>query len=136
MRSPIDLDLRGVPLLDSPWSLRLGRGTRGRTALEVYNNGLLLDVLVAKPLSADVLRGGRRGERDGRLSVLAWGHLPPDGAPPSVWFSQRHREHSSPAVAVAEDFWVALTEGSYDHVSAARPGGGSQRLRVRAGWSR
>ncbi len=136
MPSTIDLDLCGVPLLDSPWSLRLGRGTRGRTALEVYNNGLLLDVLVAKPLSADVLRGGRRGERDGRPSVLAWGHLPPDGLPPDVWFSQRHREQRVQPVAVAGDFWVALRAGCYDHVSAARPGGGAQRMRIRAGWSR
>ena len=136
--SVTDLDLPGVPLLDSPWSLRFGRGTRGRAALEVYNNGLLLDVLVAGPLSADLLRGGRRGERDGHLSVLAWGHLPPDGVPPAVWFShRRHREpRAAEAVGAAGTFWVALAEGRYDHVSAARTDGGVQRLRVRAGWSR
>ncbi len=133
----LDLDLRGLSLLDSPWSVRFARGTRDRVALEVYNSGLLLDVLVARPLAADVLRGARRGEREGRPSVLAWGHLLPDGAPPDVRF-ERRRGGSWPAeaVATAGAFWIALTDGCWDRVSATRPDGITEQLRVRAGWSR
>jgi hypothetical protein len=137
MLSTTELDLPGVPLLDSPWSVRFGRGTRGRIALEVYNGGLLLDVLVARPLAADVLRGARHGGAPGTPSVLAWGHLPPDGVPPAVWFSRRHREpRTAEAVAAAGEFWVALAEGGYAHAHAVRADGVTQRLRIRAGWSR
>jgi len=136
MQAMAELDA-WVPLLDSPWSVRFGRGTRGRVALEVYNNGLLLDVLVARPLAADVLRGARRGGREGHPSVLAWGHLPPNGAPPDVRFSRRHRKPvGAEPLRAGGEFWVAQVEGWYDHVSAVLPDGGRQRLRVRAGWSR
>jgi hypothetical protein len=134
-----EAELSGTPLLllDSPWSVRFGRGTRGRPALEIYNSGLLLDVLVAKPLAADVLRGARRGERNGRASVLVWGHLPADTVPPGVVLSQRHLEPCAPEpVALAGLFWVALAEGRYDRAAATRPDGRTERLRVRAGWSR
>jgi hypothetical protein len=133
----LDLDLKGLPLLDSPWSVRFARGTRGRVALEVYNNGLLLDVLVARPLAADALRGARRGERDGRPSVLAWGHLPPDGAPPDVAFSRRHgATEAAEAVTAAGAFWLALSHDCFDRVAVTRADGGVEQLRVRAGWSR
>jgi hypothetical protein len=133
----LDLDLRGLPLADSPWSVRFARGTRGRVALEVYNNGLLLDVLVARPLAADVLRGARRGERDGQPSVLAWGHLPPDGAPPDVVLSRRRgTPEAAGAVTAAGAFWVALSRGCFDRVGVTRADGRVEQLRVRAGWSR
>ncbi|MEY9965291.1 hypothetical protein ABIA33_003333 [Streptacidiphilus sp. MAP12-16] len=135
--STLDLDFDGLPLLDSPWSVRFAQSTRGRVALEVYNAGLLLDVLVAQPLTADVLRGARRTGRIGRPSVLAWGHLPPDGAPPEVTFTQRHRAAlPATAVATAGGFWIAVAEGCYDRVTATGQDGTSERLRVRAGWSR
>ncbi|MFD0330676.1 hypothetical protein ACFQZC_26895 [Streptacidiphilus monticola] len=60
------------PWLDGPWSVRLARGTRGRSALEVYNRGLLVDVLVDAQLARRVLRGARRGEG----TALAWGCAP------------------------------------------------------------
>ena len=124
-------------LLDSPWSVRSACGTRGRPALEVYNSGLLLDVLVAKPFTSCLLRGARRGEREGRESVLAWGYLPPDGLPPQVVFSRRYREpRAAEAVGAVGTFWIALVQGRYDRVAATGPGGASAQLRVRAGWSR
>lgn len=137
----LDLDFGfdhgGLPLLDSPWSIRFARGTRGRTALEVYNIGLLVDVLVARPLAADLLRGARRATAHGHSSVLAWGHLPPDGVPPGVVFTRRNQE-PCPAepVAAADAFWLAVAEGEYDRVTATHRDHGSERLRVRAGWSR
>jgi hypothetical protein len=135
--STLDLDLGDLPLLDSPWSVRFAHGTRGRVALEVYNAGLLLDVLVARPLAADLLRGARRTANNGRPSVLAWGHLPPDGAPPELMFSQRHRDTCrAEAVSTAGSFWIAVVGGCHDRVTATRQDGTSERLRVRAGWSR
>lgn len=140
----LDLDLESLPLLDSPWSVRFAQGTRGRIALEVYNAGLLLDVLVARPLAADLLRGARRTGGDGRPSVLAWGHLPPDGVPPELLFGQgrpgrragRRSEVRAEAVGTAGSFWLAVAEGCHDRVTAVRADGSSEKLRVRAGWSR
>ena len=133
----LDLDLDDLPLLDSPWSVRFALGTRGRTALEVYRAGLLLDILVARPLAADLLRGARRASSNGRPSVLAWGHLPPDGIPPAVVCSQRsHTRQPAEAMTAAGSFWLATLEGCFDRVTATRPDGTSERLRVRAGWSR
>jgi len=133
----LDLAIDIAPLLDSPWSVRFAHGTRGRVALEVYNAGLLLDVLVARPLAADLLRGARRANHNGRSSVLAWGHLPPDGEPPAVGFSARHRApQPAEAVTTAGAFWIATAEGSYDRAIATGADGTSERLRVRAGWSR
>ncbi|MHA6759831.1 hypothetical protein [Streptacidiphilus sp. PAMC 29251] len=130
-------DHDGLPLLGSPWSVRFGQGTRGRVALEVYNAGLLLDVLVAQPLAADLLRGARRTEHEGRSSVLAWGHLPPDGIPPDVVLTQRHRaRYAAEPAASAGAFWIALAEGCFDRVTATHRDGTSEQLRVRAGWSR
>jgi hypothetical protein len=133
----LDLDLDGLPLMDSPWTVRFGHGTRGRVALEVYNAGLLLDVLVAQPLAADLLRGARRTDDNGRPSVLAWGHLPPDGVPPTVLLTQRCRApYAAEPAPTAGAFWIALAEGSYDRVTATHRDGSRERLRVRAGWSR
>ncbi|WP_042402808.1 hypothetical protein [Streptacidiphilus carbonis] len=133
----LDLDLDDMPLLDAPWSVRFGLGTKGRTALEVYNAGLLLDILVARPLAADLLRGARRASPNGRPSVLAWGHLPPDGVPPAVVCSQRnHTRKPAEAIPAAGAFWLATLEGCFDRVTVTRRDGASERLRVRAGWSR
>jgi hypothetical protein len=137
--STLDLDYGtdGLPLLDSPWSVRFAQGTRGRTALEVYNLGVLLDVLVAQPLAGDVLRGARRAQHNGRASVLAWGHLPPGGEPPAVTFSQRHRlAGRAETVVAAGEFWIATVEGCFDRVTASTADGSVRSERIRAGWSR
>ena len=138
MQNPtLDPGVDTLPLLDSPWSVRFAHGTRGRVALEVYNAGLLLDVLVAQPLAADLLRGARRTVFNGRSSVLAWGHLPPDGIPPAVLLTRRHRApHAAEPSTGAGVFWIALAQGSFDRVTATHLDGTSERLRVRAGWSR
>ena len=133
----LDLDLDGLPLLDSPWTVRFAHGTRGRVALEVYNAGLLLDVLVARPLAPELLRGAHRAESHGRPSILAWGHLPSDGAPPDVVFTQRSRApYRAEPAATAGAFWIALAASGYDRVTATHRDGTSRRLRVRAGRSR
>ncbi|MFC1416418.1 hypothetical protein [Streptacidiphilus cavernicola] len=126
--------LDGLPLLGSPWSVRFTHGTRGRVALEVYHDGLLLDVLVAQPLAPDLLRGARRSG-DGPPSVLAWGHLPADGAVPEVVLGRGRRVRRPVQASVgAGAFWIATAHGCYDRVTATlHDGTASRRLRVRAG---
>lgn len=110
----------GQPLPGAPWSLRSARGTGGRPALEVYENGTLLDVMVATPLAAEVLRGARRARCGGRYRALAWGRLLSDGASVTVTFRRRHVRTASSAAAVTEigtSFWVAVTDGYFNRVS-------------------
>jgi hypothetical protein len=132
--STLDLEFRGLPLLDSPWSVRFAQGTRGRRALEIYNNGLLLDVMVESTLAPHLLRGARRGAREGRRSVLAWGHVPLGEEPPKVVLGRTGTEVE--AIAAAGGFWLALAEGDADRVTAHSADGTVEQLRVRAGWSR
>ncbi|RAG86075.1 hypothetical protein DN069_08680 [Streptacidiphilus pinicola] len=133
--SALDLEFRGLPLLDSPWSVRFARGTRDRRALEVYNNGLLLDVMVETALATQLLRGARRGCRDGRHSVLAWGHVCADGTAPSLTLGRAGTPLLG-AITTPGGFWLALTDGDADRVLAHAPDGTHAKLRVRAGWSR
>ncbi|MER5352822.1 hypothetical protein ABT093_21115 [Kitasatospora sp. NPDC002551] len=141
-----------------PWSVRsvpAGRGRGcGRAALEVYEHGELVDVLVAARLRRGLLRGarawagpgagtgGRRRTRHG----LAWGRLPHGGAVPTVGFTGgrllRLPGRPAPVVAVGEvvavagEFWLAWAEGVFDGVLVEAAGGaGPERsplTRVRA----
>ena len=110
---------RGRPLPGAPWSLRLARGTGGRAALEVYEHGTLLDVVVATPLAAELLRGARRAQCGGRYRAMAWGRLLSDRAAVSVTF---RRGRIRPALSVAEvteigaSFWVAVADGHFGRV--------------------
>jgi hypothetical protein len=117
----------GVDLGDG-WAVRLGQGSRGRLALEVYAEETLLDVMVESALTAEPLRGARRTAPG--APVLAWGLLPADGRPPLVRFGRGGVEDAAPQV-VAERFWVALGAAGTERVAvAARPGGGWEELRV------
>ncbi|MFE7562642.1 hypothetical protein [Kitasatospora sp. NPDC057500] len=136
-----------------PWSVRGAPAGRGRrAALEVYEYGELVDVLVAARLGRGLLRGarawsgtgagGRRRPRQG----LAWGRLPQGGAVPAVGFTGGRplRLPGRPApvvaagevVAVAGEFWLAWAEGVFDGVLVEAAGGaGAERApltRVRA----
>ncbi|MFB7474635.1 hypothetical protein [Kitasatospora sp. NPDC056184] len=134
-----------------PWSVRSVPAGRGRrAALEVYEHGELVDVLVASRLGRGLLRGarawsgaaaaagagagGRRRARHG----LAWGRLPDGGAAPAVGFTGgrllRLPGRPSPVVAagevvtVAGEFWLAWAEGALDGVLVEAPGGtGTER---------
>ncbi|MFB6893326.1 hypothetical protein ACFCX4_28875 [Kitasatospora sp. NPDC056327] len=151
-------DGAGGPLLPAgPWSVRSvrpGRGRRGRAALEVYEHGELVDVLVAARLGRGLLRGARvwsgpaagAGARRRPRYGLAWGRLPHGGAVPSVGFTDgrllRLPGRSGPVVTagevvtVAGEFWLAWAEGVFDGVLVeAADGTGAERcplVRVRA----
>ncbi|MFF2038932.1 hypothetical protein ACFVVX_00765 [Kitasatospora sp. NPDC058170] len=130
-----------------PWSVRNVRAGRSRAALEVYEHGELVDVLVAARLTPQLLRGARRGAVGARRGAagggraaaggrvqeyaLAWGRLPQDGLPPVVGFTAgRLRWPGRPARAtgvevltVAGEFWLAWAAGPFDGVLVEYPGG-------------
>ncbi|MFD0277060.1 hypothetical protein ACFVHB_24565 [Kitasatospora sp. NPDC127111] len=117
--------LTGAP---GPWSVRSARATRGRAALEVYEYGELVDVLVAARLAAELLGGARRCAGAGRAahgSGLAWGRLPVDGAP-VVRFTRgwaAGRALATPElVTVAGEFWLAWAAGRFTGVRVEHAG--------------
>ena len=123
-----------LPLPGTPWSLRTTDGQGARPALEVYAAGVLLDVVVATPLSAGILRGACVAEAGGRPCSLAWGRLPERGQRLAVEFSRLAlRPRPQPAQVIEVDwwFWVAMAGGRFATVTAAHPGG-QERRRLRA----
>ncbi|RAG81256.1 hypothetical protein DN069_33740 [Streptacidiphilus pinicola] len=112
------------------WAVRLGQGSRGRLALEVYADEALLDVMVEGALTAEPLRGARRAAAAG--PVLSWGLLPADGVTPLVRFGRGDAGEAVPRV-VAERFWIALGPAGAERVSVAtRPGADWEELRISA----
>ncbi|TQF05499.1 hypothetical protein E6W39_28805 [Kitasatospora acidiphila] len=114
--------------IGGPWSVRAVASQAGRPALEVYESGELIDVLVASSLNSEVLRGARRS----RVGGLAWGRLAADGSPPDVAFAQtrvRARWEQTETVVLAGGFWLAWTSGPALAVMARRADGGIERLR-------
>jgi hypothetical protein len=137
--------LHQVP--DTPWSVRISLGTAARPALEIYADQILLDVLVATPLGAGILRGARRTVWDGRPQVIAWGRRPESGGPIAVRFSRSRwagglaglgrlgllgregregREgrggQVAQAIPVAGWFWVATADGRFGAVTVTHQG--------------
>ncbi|MFI6847493.1 hypothetical protein OG535_12995 [Kitasatospora sp. NBC_00085] len=115
-----------------PWAVRSVRATRGRAALEVYEHGELLDVLVAARLTPQLLRGARRcavpGAR-GRYG-LAWGRLPQGGAAPAVRFTGGWLRRAGgravevpEVITVAGEFWIAWARGRFGGVLVEHAGG-------------
>ncbi|MFC5184192.1 hypothetical protein [Actinomadura harenae] len=96
---------------------RLARGTRGRAALEVYVQGGLYDVTVADGYTRSLLRGAVHGPG----WVLAWGQLPPDGAPVEVSFTGRRLDLPVRVQVLGDRFWVATADVRARSVVVAAP---------------
>ncbi len=75
------------PLEDTPWSVRYARGPGKHPALEIYEAGEFLAVMVATSVAPQLLRGARRASRGGQGFSLAWGRLPADGPAITVTFA-------------------------------------------------
>ncbi|MFD7735668.1 hypothetical protein ACFV6F_35435 [Kitasatospora phosalacinea] len=109
-----------------PWVVRLRAGRR--PAMEVYEYGELLDVVVESSLGGTGLRGARRGASGrpgGGPFSCAWGRLPPCGAPPPVRFLSlglRRRVAGAPAVRTAGRFWFASVAGEFRRAQLPVPG--------------
>ncbi len=118
-----------------PWSVRSAARRGGRPALEIYEDGELIDVLAASSLSRELLRGARRSAAGGRSSGsrgFAWGRLAHDGSVPSVAFAgARLRPHWRPAevTTVAGEFWLAWAPGPLAAVQVRQSDGHTARLR-------
>ncbi|MGW1995074.1 hypothetical protein [Embleya sp. NPDC001921] len=98
----------------SDCTMRVGKGSRGRPALEVYTGYRLIDVAVAgTALGRTLLRGALRSGRGEPPWALAWGVLPNDGVPPRVEFRRGRFILPAPATIFAERFWVATVPGTY-----------------------
>ncbi|MFF0391299.1 hypothetical protein ACFYS8_21840 [Kitasatospora sp. NPDC004615] len=100
-----------------PWSVRLRAGRR--PAMEVYEYGELLDVVVESSLADTRLRGARRGRAggpgEGPVSC-AWGRWPPGTAPRPVLFRPgglRRRTVPADAVRTTGSFWFASVAGEF-----------------------
>jgi hypothetical protein len=117
-------------LTGTPWSVRLGRASEGRAALEVYDAESLIDVVVATRMAPEILRGARRGHR----SAFAWGRLPLDTDPLTVFFSRgRRRRHAYAAgvIAVGGFCWLAVAHGTFNGVTVSHRGVRCGHLRMR-----
>lgn len=124
-------DAMGWPT-GTPWAVRTAHRRQGRPALEVYEHGELIDVLVASSLTGELLRGARRSVSAGRSTGFAWGRLAVDGSMPQVAFAfARLRPLWRPAetVTVAGEFWLAWAPGPLVAVRAWQLEGNAERLR-------
>ena len=122
-----------MELPGTPWSVRVAGGPQARPSLEVYAHGILLDVLVATPLSPAVLGGACRSSCAGGPVSVAWGRLPAGGRPVTVEFSTRGlraRTQRAEAAELGWWFWIALADGDFTAVTVTHPGG-RERCRVR-----
>jgi hypothetical protein len=106
-------------LLRAPWSVRVSRQTAARPAVEIYAAETLLDVVVATPLSAGVLRGAARTVAGGQHHAIAWGRLIGSAAGITVRFSRRGLGEGGHAevMPVNDWFWVATAEGRFAAVT-------------------
>ena len=109
MDAEIAPDATSLP--QSGWTLRLGRGSGDRPALEVHTGDGLIDVAVAGGRGTALVRGAVRGRR---FSV-AWGQLPPGGEV-LVEFRAGSASAKVAAVTVAATFWAAEVPGPYREV--------------------
>lgn len=121
-----------LPVL-GPWSVRGSAGRGRRAALEVYEHGELLDVVVTSSLAGGVLRGVRRRPGTGHPGAFAWGRLCADGSPPAVVFTRgRRASQRVPAglTTVMGAFWLAWCATPATGVLVSGPGCPPVRLRA------
>ncbi|MYS83032.1 hypothetical protein [Embleya scabrispora] len=121
----------------SDCTMRVGKGSRGRPALEVYAGYRLIDVAVAgAALGPTLLRGALRSGRGEPAWALAWGVLPDDGVPPQVEFRRGRFMLQAPATIFGERFWVSTVPGTYRSLTVSTEcdarGEGGRLTRMRA----
>jgi hypothetical protein len=119
----------------TPWSMRLGGGSGGRSALEVYAAGSLIDVMVGSSRASRLLRGACTAVVAGQARALAWGCLPTAWDElVSVEFLRgriRRRAQREEAESVADLFWFADTGGRFNQVAVtSHRGRESCRIRM------
>lgn len=90
-------------------------------ALLVFDEDRLVDAVLAAAAGRALLRAARCRPADSRAWSLAWGQLPCAPGWVEVAFQRRAVNRPSPAVRVAERFWLAETPGAYPLVTVSTP---------------
>ena len=117
----------------SPWSFRVAGATSACPALELYEAGILLDVVTSTSVAAVLLRGVRAVRTSDGRRALAWGRVWPPGQVPVVEFSRgrlRREGRRATVVKVTGWCWAAVADGQFDAVSVTA-GGDSARCALR-----
>jgi hypothetical protein len=111
----------GGPLPGRPWSVRLAGARSARPALELYEGGVLIDVVSSTPVAPQLVRGIRPVSHPGSQRVLAWGRLPAPGAHIGVEFSSRPGRRRAVTTATVIEItpwcWLAVDDGRFDRVA-------------------
>jgi hypothetical protein len=103
-----------------PWAVRLAGRHSALPAVEVYQAGVLLDVVSSTRLAPALLRGARAAEGGAGPCVLAWGRMPVTGASPEVEFTLGRRSpYSQPGIVLKPTpwCWLAVADGRFDRVA-------------------
>jgi hypothetical protein len=120
-------------LTGTPWTVRLGRSSAGRPALEVYDAQTLVDVVVETRVAPETLRGARRGVSRSGPCAIAWGRLPADAALPAVLFAAWVRRCQADVFLAGGFCWLAVAHGRFSTVRVSHRGDTCGRLRIRGG---
>jgi hypothetical protein len=113
---PADIVLDG-----GPWSMRIAEASSLCSAVELYEDDSLLDVVSDTAMAAVLLRGARVSAAGAaHPRALAWGRLPLTGAGVEVTFSRGRFCRATQVAAVAEITpwcWAAMADGRFDAVT-------------------
>jgi hypothetical protein len=121
-------------LTGTPWSVRLTSAPHGWSALEIYEDEHLIDVVVATPAAPGLLRDARRGVRAGHPCAVAWGRSPtdPNGLEASFTWGRPRTDALHADVLVYGDFiWLAVADGPFNGVTVSQGGATVARRRIR-----
>ncbi len=77
----------GGPLPGLPWSVRLAGADSPRPALELYEDGILLDVVSSTPVAPQLVRGVRAASHAAVACSCSPGAVCPRPEPTSRWSS-------------------------------------------------
>jgi hypothetical protein len=117
-----------------PWAVRLAGRDSAWPALELYQAGVLLDVVSSTRLAAPLLRGARAADDPAGPCALAWGRLI-TGTSPEVEFALGWRRLCSEpgtVLRITPWCWLASADGRFDRV-AVRSADRCVRARIRRG---
>jgi len=103
----------------------MAAGPGGRPAVEVYDRGTIVDVMIAQSFAPRILGGARAAVLARRTCAIAWGALTVASAETSVAFV-RGKLRPQPAlvevIRVEDWFWIALADGRYRSVTVTQHG--------------
>jgi hypothetical protein len=119
-----------------PWRIRLAGAHSACPAIELYEAGILLDVVSSTRLAPQLLRGARSVAAGPGQCALAWGRMPESGADVAVEFSRgifRREVRAGTVVSVTSWCWIAVADG---HFTRAVVCAGLRGARLRLARSR